>query len=71
MACSLERVVRPAPTERCWPPKKKDVDSGGGMRALSPGKHERRNGLAGKKNVLAERTGTGSPSETLRERLRA
>ena len=35
--CSLERVVRPAPTER-WSPQRTDVDSGGGMMGAAAGK---------------------------------
>ena len=76
--CSLERVVRPAPTERwgTWT----DVDSGGGMRALPPERDERRNRLARTSDVQAERTGTDVPWEerehacrslTETERLRA
>ena len=47
------------------------MDSGGGMRALPPGKAERRNWLAERQNVLTKereltrlrRTGTRSPSK--------
>ena len=37
MARSLERVVRPAPTER-WTARMVDVDSGGGMMGAAAGK---------------------------------
>ena len=56
------------PTEGLWTSGTEDVDSGGGMRALPPGRHERRNRLAARMDGPTERperkpTGAGSKSE--------
>ena len=78
MGCSLERVVRPAPTERLA--RTENGPPAGEGRALPPGKDERRNRWAGTKDVPTgangntldcERTGTGVPPANTEERLRA
>ena len=72
--CSLERVVRPARLQRgLWTAGTSDVDTGGGMRVLSPDEGERSGRLAGREDVQTGRperepTGAGANSAPTRHR---